>query len=101
MKLELEMQELVQVWYGLDGSANLLDELAKALNEQQKAEKDWEGSGKDAYDALEDQLKRCAESCSDRLRESVSAMARSLNLYYGLETQLDRQNRTLDAADIF
>ena len=28
MKLELEMQELEQVWYGLDGSAKLLDELA-------------------------------------------------------------------------
>ena len=29
MKLELEMQELEQVWYGLDGSAQTLDELAK------------------------------------------------------------------------
>ena len=94
MKLELEMQELEQVWYGLDGSAKLLDELAKVLNKHQKAEKTWEGSGRDAYDTLEDQLKHCAESCGARLR-------RSLNLYYGLETQLDRQNRALDAADIF
>ena len=39
MKLELEMQELEQVWYGLDGSAKLLDELAKVLNKHQKAEK--------------------------------------------------------------
>ena len=94
MKLELEMQELEQVWYGLDGSAKLLDELAKVL-------KTWEGSGRDAYDTLEDQLKHCAESCGARLRGSVNAMVRSLNLYYGLETQLDRQNRALDAADIF
>jgi len=57
MKLELEMQELEQVWYGLDGSAKLLDELAKVLNKHQKAEKTWEGSGRDAYDTLEDQLK--------------------------------------------
>lgn len=101
MKLELEMQELKQVWYGLDGSAKLLDELAKLLDKHQKTEKAWEGSGRDAYDALEDQLKRCTESCSARLRGSANAMARSLNLYYGLETQLDQQNRTLDAADIF
>lgn len=101
MKLELEMQELEQVWYGLDGSAKLLDELAKVLNKHQKAEKTWEGSGRDAYDTLEDQLKHCAESCGARLRVSVNAMVRSLNLYYGLETQLDRQNRALDAADIF
>ena len=94
MKLELEMQELEQVWYGLDGSA-------KVLNKHQKAEKTWEGSGRDAYDTLEDQLKHCAESCGARLRGSVNAMVRSLNLYYGLETQLDRQNRALDAADIF
>ena len=33
MKLELEMQELEQLWYGLDGSAKLLDELAKVLNQ--------------------------------------------------------------------
>lgn len=39
MKLELEMQELEQVWYGLDGSAKLLDELAKVLNKHQKTEK--------------------------------------------------------------
>lgn len=101
MKLELEMQELKQVWYGLDGSAQTLDELAKVLDKHQKAEKTWEGSGRDAYDALEEQLKLCAESCSVRLRSSANAMARSLNLYYGLETQLDRQNRALDAADIF
>lgn len=99
MKLELEMQELEQVWYGLDGSAKLLDELAKVLDK--KTEKTWEGSGRDAYDALEEQLKLCAESCSVRLRSSANAMARSLNLYYGLETQLDRQNKSLDAADIF
>ena len=90
MKLELEMQELEQVWYGLDGSAKLLDELAKVLNKHQKAEKTWEGSGRDAYDTLEDQLKHCAESCGARLRGSVNAMVRSLNLYYGLETQLDK-----------
>lgn len=101
MKLELEMQELEQVWYGLDGSAKLLAELAKVLDKHQKTEKTWEGSGRDAYDALEEQLKLCAESCSARLRSSANAMARSLNLYYGLETQLDRQNRALDAADIF
>ena len=101
MKLELEMQELEQVWYGLDGSAKLLDELAKVLDKHQKTDKTWEGSGRDAYDALEEQLKLCAESCSVRLRSSANAMVRSLNLYYGLETQLDRQNRALDAADIF
>ena len=101
MKLELEMQELEQVWYGLDGSAKLLDELAKVLDKHQKTEKPWEGSGRDAYDALEEQLKLCAECCSVRLRSSANAMARSLNLYYGLETQLDRQNKSLDAADIF
>ena len=78
MKLELEMQELEQVWYGLDGSAKLLDELAKVLNKHQKAEKTWEGSGRDAYDTLEDQLKHCAESCGARLRGSVNAMVRSL-----------------------
>ena len=39
MKLELEMQELEQVWYGLDGSAKLLDELAKVLDKHQKTEK--------------------------------------------------------------
>ena len=43
MKLELEMQELEQVWYGLDGSAKLLDELAKVLNKHQKAEKNLGG----------------------------------------------------------
>ena len=95
MKLELEMQELKQVWYGLDGSAQTLDELAKILDKHQKTEKTWEGSGRDAYDALEEQLKLCAESCG------ANAMARSWNLYYGLETQLDRQNKSLDAADIF
>ena len=56
MKLELEMQELKQVWYGLDGSAQTLDELAKILDKHQKTEKTWEGSGRDAYDALEEQL---------------------------------------------
>ena len=101
MKLDLELQELEQVWYGLDGSAKLLAELAKVLDKHQKTEKTWEGSGRDAYDALEEQLKLCAESCSARLRSSANAMARSLNLYYGLETQLDRPNKSLDAADIF
>ena len=58
MKLELEMQELEQVWYGLDGSAKLLDELAKVLDKHQKTEKTWEGSGRDAYDALEPLYKK-------------------------------------------
>ena len=75
MKLELEMQELEQVWYGLDGSAKLLDELAKVLNKHQKAEKTWEGSGRDAYDTLEDQLKHCAESCGARLCQRNGALA--------------------------
>lgn len=48
MKLELEMQELKQVWYGLDGSAQTLDELAKILDKHQKTEKTWEGNGRDA-----------------------------------------------------
>ena len=80
MKLELEMQELEQVWYGLDGSAKLLDELAKVLNKHQKAEKTWEGSGRDAYDTLEDQLKHCAESCGARSASSRSSRSSSLSL---------------------
>ena len=45
MKLELEMQELEQVWYGLDGSAQTLDELAKILDKPQKTEKTGNAAG--------------------------------------------------------
>ena len=101
MNLELELQALNQVWNGFDSTVNILDVLTQVLESDRKRKKTWTGNGRQAFDELEEQLKRCAADCSFRLRDSANALARSMNLYGDLEAEMKQQNKSLDAENIF
>lgn len=101
MRLEMEVQKLVQLHAELTGCANTMQQLEDELNSGRFAAEFWKGKGKEAYETVRAQLKTQAQNCKARTTNSAALLGNALKTYEQTENEVLADNEQLDAADIF
>lgn len=101
MRLEMEVQKLVQLHAELTGCANTMQQLEDKLNSGRFAAEFWKGKGKEAYETVRAQLKTQVQNCKARTTDSATLLGNALETYKQTENAVQTESEQLDAADIF
>ena len=101
MRLDMEVQKLVQIQAELTSCAKAMQQLEDEMDSGRFAAEFWKGKGTEAYETVRAQLKTQVQNCKARTTDSATLLGNALETYKQTENAVQTESEQLDAADIF